>query len=299
MDFNPRALHACLLLAGDPHFTRVAERLHVSGPALSQQIRRLEAQLGVRLFNRTTRTVTLTPEGEAFVPLARAALDANENIQRWAESLSLRRRRILRVGFMSTGAGSRMPDLIRAADAGLPEATIQLRHLEWGEQISAVLNADVDVAFVRDPDPPSALHSTLLFEEQRVVVLPVGHPLAGRAQVSFKEISDEVFLPSKTGPQRWINYWLVNPRPNGVPPRLGPPIATVEEMLEHCAAGRGIALSSESLIGYYAHPRVRFVTVIDLPLTPVWVCTRSDNDDPLVRRFERIVTGAVGPAYSR
>lgn len=260
----------------------------MTSPALSQQIRQLEAMLQARLFERTSRSVRLTECGAELVPLARAVVAASDGIKTWAGALS-RDRRVLRVGFMSTGAGTHTQSILRAATEELPDVEVQLRYQEWGDQIDDLLNGIVDVAFVREPDPPASLRSTVVFEERRVALLPTSHPLAGRSSISFSEITDEVFLPSATGSRAWIDYWLVVPRPDGSQPRLGPSITTVEEMLEHCAAGQGISISSEVLTQFYAHPGVRFVPVGDLSLTRVLLCARADSNDPVIVRFEQVV----------
>lgn len=288
MDINPRTLRYFLVLAEEEHFRRASERLHVTSPALSQQIRQLESTLQVQLFERTSRSVRLTEPGRELVPLARAAVAAADEIAEWASTAS-RGRRVLRVGFMSTGAGTHTQDILRAAAVEMPEVEIELRYLEWGNQIEAVVSGAVDVAFVRDPEPPATLRSTPVFREPRVVLLPLSHPLANRSSVSFAEISDEVFLPSATGSRAWIDHWLVVPRPDGSQPKLGPSISTVEEMLEHCAARRGIALSSESLAQFYRHPGVRFARVDDLPMTPVLLCAPAESTDPSIISFERLV----------
>ncbi len=288
MDINPRVLRYFLVLAQEEHFRRAAERLHVTSPALSQQIRHLEDVLKVQLFERTSRSVRLTARGAEFVPLAQAAVSAADRISTWA-TLTSPGRRVLRVGFMSTGAGVHTQDLLGAVARELPDVDIEMRYVEWGDQVEVILNRDVDLAFVREPEPPETLRCITVLEERRVVVLPVSHPLAHRRSVSFAEIADEVFLPSATGSRAWIDYWLVVPRPDGSRPRLGPSITAVEEMLEHCATGRGIALSADSISQFYAHPGVRFVPIDDLSPTKVLLCALADSTDPDVGRFEQVV----------
>ncbi len=287
MDINPRVLRYFLALADEQHFRRAAERLHVTSPALSQQIRQLESTLGVQLFERTSRSVRLTEQGAGLVPLARAAVAEADAIAAWAETAS-RSRRVLRVGFMSTGAGANTQRIVRAAEAELPGVDVQMHYLDWGRQLDELLSGAIDLAFVREPDPPPTLRCTTVLEERRVALLPVSHPLADRAGISFAEIADEVFLPSATGSQAWIDYWLVVPRPDGSEPRLGPSTTTVEEMLELCASHRGISLTAESVPRFYSHPGVRFVPVDDLPLTRVLLCARADSADPAVARFEQV-----------
>lgn len=288
MDINPRALASFLVLAEEKHFRRAAERPYITGPALSQQIRRLESALKMTLFERTSRSVELTSRGAELVPLAERVVAAQDAVTSWAEDAS-RDRRVLRVGFMSTGAGGFTQSLLEAAVDEIPDIDVQLRYCGWDDQLDPVLSGEVDLAFVREPSPPATLRTLTVLEERRVVLLPASHPLAGRAELDFAEITDEVFLPSATGSLAWKNHWLVIPRPNGAEPRLGPATTTVEDMLEYVAAGRGISLSAESLSSFYAHPGVRFVPVTDLPPTRVLLCRLATNRNPDAIRFERMV----------
>jgi DNA-binding transcriptional LysR family regulator len=288
MEITPRILTSFLVLAEEKHFRHAAERLFITGPALSQQIRQLEDGLKVRLFDRTSRSVELTAHGTELVPLAQQALGAASEITAWAQRAS-RDRRVLRVGFMSTGAGETTQHLLTAARDRLPDLDVQLHYLDWGDQLGPVQRGEVDLALVREPEPPSSLHTMPVLEESRVVLLPADHPLAGRESVRFDEIAGEVFLPSATGSQEWKDYWLVVPRPDGSEPVLGPATRSVEDMLEYVAAGRGISLTARAVSLFYAHPGVRFVPVADLPATRVLLVRAAESPHPDVLRFESLV----------
>ncbi|MBV6756382.1 MULTISPECIES: LysR family transcriptional regulator [Rhodococcus] len=288
MDIHPRVLRYFLVVAEELHFRRAAERLYITGPALSQQIRHLERELGFEVLRRTSRSVDLTDKGAELVPLARAVVDASDTLSAWAARADQGTTRI-RIGFMATGAGELTQGILNATSANLPLLDVHLKHLEWGDQTRALLENRVDVVFTREPVRADDLRCTVVLSEHRVVVLPSSHPLANRSTVTFREIAEETFLPSETGSQEWIDYWLVNPRPDGSAARTGPSISTVEEMLEQCAAGTGIAITAESVPHFYAHPGVRFVVVEDLAPTRVLLCARSDNSDPTVRKFEQLV----------
>ncbi|MEN0136153.1 MAG: LysR family transcriptional regulator [Rhodococcus sp. (in: high G+C Gram-positive bacteria)] len=292
MDVHPRVLRYFLAVAEELHFRRAAERLFITSPALSQQIRHLERDLGFDLLRRTSRSVELTDKGTEFLPLARAVVDASDELSAWAAGAGRSAQRI-RIGFMATGAGEFTQRILNATHARLPFLDVQLKHLDWGDQTRALLEDRVDVVFTREPADTDNLRCTPVMSERRVVVLPKGHPLADRSSVQFREIADEVFLPSATGSKEWIDYWLGNPRPDGSAARTGPAISTVEEMLEQCAAGSGIALTAESVPQFYGHPGVRFVVVDDLPPTRVLLCARAGDDDSAVRAFEQLVAQTV------
>ncbi|NMO02965.1 LysR family transcriptional regulator [Gordonia sp. TBRC 11910] len=288
LDIHPRVLRYFLVVAEELHFRRAAERLYITSPALSQQIRQLETTLGATLFRRTSRSVELTESGAQLIPLARSVIQASDTLNRWAATDSPHRA-VVCVGFMSTGAGEATQSILRAAGELLPDVDLQLRHVDWGEQSRVLIDGVVDAAFLREPVSMVDFRCTTVLSEPRVAMLPASHPLSGRSTVSFTEIADEIFLPSATGTTEWTDYWLVDPRPDGSRARRGPGISTVEEMLEHCAAGRGIATTAASVSQFYAHPGVRFVVIEDLPDNRVYLAVRADNDSPPVAAFEAVV----------
>ncbi|MFC9556886.1 LysR family transcriptional regulator [Rhodococcus sp. NPDC056960] len=292
MDIHPRVLRYFLTVAEELHFRRAAERLFITSPALSQQIRHLEHDLGFEVLKRTSRSVELTDKGAELVPHARAVVDASDALAAWAAGSDRATPRI-RIGFMATGAGELTQRILNAAAMHLPTLGIELKHLDWGDQTRALLEDRVDVVFTREPTPLDQLRHLEVLSEHRVVVLPRSHPLADRKTVAFHEIAHEVFLPSATGSAEWTDYWLVNPRPDGSRARTGPAISTVEEMLEQCAAGYGIATTAESVPQFYAHPGVRFVVIEDLAPTHVLLCARADNTNPAVTAFEQLVSEIV------
>ncbi|GAB91793.1 LysR substrate-binding domain-containing protein [Gordonia rhizosphera] len=289
MDINPRTLRYFLAVAEERHFRRAAERLYITSPALSQQIRQLESSLGVELFRRTSRSVDLTAHGIELMSLARAAVDANDAIVAWAENSTPSRAR-LRVGFMSTAAGDLTQRILQAARTQPLRLDIELHHLDWADQTRAVLDSRVDASFVREPATVEGLRFTTVLAEDRVAMLPSAHPLAHEDSIQFSDIADERFMPSATGTPEWVDYWLVNPRPDGRPILRGPAISSVEEMLENCAGGRGIAITAESVSKFYAHPQVRFVTVRDLSPNHVLLAVRNDDTREAVKNLEQLVS---------
>lgn len=294
MEITPRVLNSFLVLAEEEHFRRAAERLYITSPALSQQIRQLEGHLKVPLFDRNSRSVTLTDRGAELVPLARRVVEATDAVTAWADAAS-GARRVLTVGFMATGVSGATARLLAAAAENLPDIDVRLHYTDWGDQLDVLLNRVVDLAFVREPEPPPELTALTVTEEPRIVLLPVSHALAESDGVEFADIADETFLPSATGSQTWRDHWLVVPRPDGRTPILGPAISSVEDMLEYVAAGRGVALSAASLSSFYVHPGVRFVPVTDLAPTKVLLCRRSADRNPDALRFEAMVRSLTSP----
>ena len=209
MDVHGRDLRYFVAVAEDLHFTRAAERLFISQPALSKQIRMLERQLGAPLFDRGREGVRLTLVGEALLPHARQVLAAWD--RGWAEAEQAKsKQRATLVAGMSTspGRGGLLPAIRSRFTALHPEAVVQLRQVGWDDPTAGLADGAVDVAFVWLPLPdPGRYLWVVVAEEQRLVAMPDSHPLASRDVIDFADLLDEPFLalPRRAGPLR--DYW--------------------------------------------------------------------------------------------
>jgi len=243
-DVHVRDLRYFVAVAEELHFTRAAERLYVSQPALSKQIRALERQLGAELFHRDRQGVALTAAGAALLPYAERVLAV------WAEGASAlaevdaAERGTLVVGMStSPGRGGLLPAIRSRFTAARPEATVRLRQVSWDDPTAGLADGDTDVAFVWLPLPDAERYGwTVVAEEPRLVALPDSHPLAARAEVDFADLADEPFLalPPDAGPLR--DHWLALDERGGQLPRIGAEIASTEETYEALAAGLGVCL---------------------------------------------------------
>ncbi|MFG2778758.1 LysR family transcriptional regulator [Streptomyces prunicolor] len=243
-DVHVRDLRYFVAVAEELHFTRAAEKLYVSQPALSKQIRALERQLGAELFRRDRQGVALTAAGAALLPYAQRVLAV------WAEGASAlaevgaAERSTLVVGMStSPGRGGLLPAIRSRFTAARPEANVRLRQVSWADPTAGLADGDADVAFVWLPLPDAERYGwTVVAEEPRLVALPDTHPLAARAEVDFADLVDEPFLalPPAAGPLR--DHWLALDERGGQLPRIGAEIASTEETYEALVAGLGICL---------------------------------------------------------
>ena len=243
-DVHVRDLRYFVAVAEELHFTRAAEKLYVSQPALSKQIRALERQLGAELFRRDRQGVALTAAGAALLPYAQRVLAV------WAEGTSAlaevgaAERSTLVVGMStSPGRGGLLPAIRSRFTAARPEANVRLRQVSWDDPTAGLADGDADVAFVWLPLPDAERYGwTVVAEEPRLVALPDTHPLAARAEVDFADLVDEPFLalPPDAGPLR--DHWLALDERGGQLPRIGAEIASTEETYEALVAGLGICL---------------------------------------------------------
>ncbi|HEY0718804.1 MAG TPA: LysR family transcriptional regulator [Streptosporangiaceae bacterium] len=248
-DPSPRAAHLDLDLrlvryftavAGHRHFGRAAAELHIAQPSLSRQIRQLEGQLGVRLLDRTRQGTDLTEAGEVFLPRARALLRSAAAAAAAARAAAQPAR--ITVGY---SAGLIITPAVRSLRRTYPDAEVQTLHLQWNEPREALLGHRVDAVVTRLPLRTDGLHVTILYDEPRVLLVAVGHRLAGKESVTLDDIADEP-IPRFPDPE-WDAYWRIDPRPGGGPAPAGPAVATIEDKLEVIAAGEAVAIVPAAL----------------------------------------------------
>ncbi|WP_432117161.1 LysR family transcriptional regulator [Streptomyces sp. bgisy032] len=299
IDVHVRDLRYFVAVAEDLHFTRASERLYVSQPALSKQIRALERQLGTELFRRDRHGVTLTDAGTALLPHARRVLEAWREGAAAVDAVRSARQNTLVVG-MSTSPvrGGLLPAIRSRFTAAHPEAVLRLRQVNWQDPTAGLADGSADVAFVWLPLPGQDRYAwAVVAEEPLMVALPDTHPLAARDTVDFTDLLDEPFLalPESTGPLR--GHWLALGSRDGRPPRIGAEIASTEETYEALAAGLGVCLVAAgnvpllTLGGVTARP-VRGVP----PSRYVLAWRREEGHRPLVRAYARACRQATqGP----
>jgi DNA-binding transcriptional LysR family regulator len=274
MDVDTRLLRYFTVVAQEGNLTRAAERLFVSQPALTKQIRQLEIQLGVRLFTRSRAGMTLTAAGQALAHQAPAALAGFDEALRETKSAASQAAQVFRVGFLAGAANEATQRIISAFVSRRPGWRVEMRAASWLDPTAGLASGDVDVALLRVPFPgQDSLRIEVLFAEPRWVALPAAHPLAGRDHVSFRDLWDEPFVaaPAETG--QWRDWWLAADEREGHPVRIGAVTETgqPDDWLAAIANGHGVALAPESATRYYARPGVEYRPVIGVSPSQVGV----------------------------
>jgi DNA-binding transcriptional LysR family regulator len=296
-DVHVRDLRYFVAVAEDLHFTRAAERLYVSQPALSKQIRALERQLGVELFRRDRHGVALTDAGTALLPHACQVIDAWREAAAAVDTVRTARRGTLVVG-MSTSPvrGGLLPAVRSRFTAAHPEAALRLRQVTWQDPTAGLADGSADVAFVWLPLPAQDRYAwTVVAEEPLMVALPDTHPLAGRAGIDFTDLLDEPFLalPESTGPLR--DFWLAMDFRDGRPPRIGAEIASTEETYEALSAGLGVCLVATGNVPLLTLGGVTTRPVRGLPPSRyVLAWRREDGDRAWVRAYADACRAVAG-----
>ena len=195
-----RHLKCFVAVAEERNFSRAAARLNMSQPPLSRQIQELEAQLGIGLFNRSTRFVELTPAGRAFLPKARSILfeshAATAELKRWASGHN----EMIALGFMSAIMLTKFNVFLAPLHRLRPDLSFNFMQMRSDEQFVALLDERIDAGFVDLGVHQLAerLHHNKVavepfLREELCAVLPLDHPLAGRPEIRMEELAHESF----------------------------------------------------------------------------------------------------------
>jgi DNA-binding transcriptional LysR family regulator len=252
-------------VAEELHFGRAATRCHVSQPALSKQIKRLERLVGLHLFDRGHGQVSLTEEGRRLLDSARDVLITAQHFVENSARERARKSGRLRVAFVAQAANEYTPLIMRAFSDLYPNVSVVLRQLGTSEVAEALRDGSADIAILRLPIDTNGLVVTPLFCEQRVVVLPADHPFAHHQTLSIGDLLDEPWIINATEDPAYQAFARGAAHRN--PDRtitIGATIHTVGEYLEAVVARQGIGLAPESATRYYSHPGIVYVPVPDV-----------------------------------
>jgi len=293
--FSLARLSCFIAVAEELHFGRAAERLHMTQPPLSRQIQQLETELGVQLIDRTTRSVTLTPAGVAFLPDARRILQL-------AESAALTVRRVpagdlgtVVVGFTAASAHAVLPRLLEQTRSLLPDVKLELREMVSSVQVEALMSGEIDLGMARPPLKRPGIVSRPLLHEQLVAALPAGHPLTEQGrQLTLNDLDGQDFVMYSPVQARYFNELLISTFTiAGATPRFVQFVTQVHTMLVLVRSGIGIALVPASAATL--HPEgVVFRTIGAFRERPVELdaAWRGDSTNPALLRLLRDVLPA-------
>lgn len=287
MDLTTRQVEAFVRVADELNFTRAAESLYMTQPALSRQVRQLEERLGFALFERTSRKVALTDAGAEFLAGARAALCAlEEGIER-GRDICRQQQGCLRLGFVIGAALELTPLILEEFRKRRPDVTLEM-HEDGADPSAGLAKGTTDVALLRPPLSADDVVFDVLFVEPRVVVVPAEHPLANRAVARFDDVAKLPLIGSSIPDQAFADFWVLNDcRSEGSQPANV--VLRMEEnllsMLERVAAGTACMIGEATAGRTFGIPGVRFIPIVDVPGSAVAVAWRSDRSSELVEEF--------------
>ena len=298
MDVHLRELRYFVAVAEELHFTRAARRLYVSQPALSKQIRALEGQLGVALFARDRRAVSLTEAGAALLPLAQEVLETWRDAELAVAERAATAAAVLRVGFLTRVGRGLLPAVQAAFAESHPAWQLQLRHADWQDPTGGLADGSSDVAIVWLPLPDTAAVAHLVVAtEPRWVAMAAGHPLAARDAIAFAELLDEAFLalPAAAGVAR--DFWLAVEDRGGRPVRVAAEVASADETFEALLTERAVVLLASGNADLYDRPGIVARPVTGIGPARLAVAWRADDGRATVREFVEACRRLSDPAH--
>ncbi|MCG0287941.1 LysR family transcriptional regulator [Streptomyces sp. PSAA01] len=279
MDVDLRLVRYFTVVAECGNFGRAAGRLHLAQPSLSRQIQRLEAQLGVRLFDRSPQGTSLTDAGRAFLPGARTLLHEAEQAARTARAAV--QPRTLTVG---CAEGLVITAWVQELRRRHPDDRIHTRHLDWRDtRALAEGRIEALVAYRPLPFPTDGFRVTKLHEESRVLVTSASHHLAHEKAVGLRALSDEELVACASSPVIWSTPKPVGDRPAPPPPAIDD---SFEDKLELIATGHCVAIFPAGDRRAAVREDIALVPVIDIDPCEVVLVTRADDPDPLLGSLE-------------
>jgi len=300
MDAHLRDLRYFAAVAEELSFTRAAERLHLSQPALSKQIRGLETLMRAKLFDRDRRQVRLTAAGTTLLAVANQLLsDWDEGAAAVADAAA-GDARVLRVGTLTAIGRALYPRITSHFAKRQPGWRIELRSFDWGDPTAGLHDRATDTAFVWLPIETETLRSEVLVSERRFVALSTRHPLATRTEVDFAELADEPFvaLPRSAGPLR--DFWLGSDCRAGTPVNVAAEASSADETFEVVSSGAAVHLLAEGNAIIYARPGIACIPVTGLEPAQLAVAWRRNDHRPAVHSFVHACADAIADrgAYS-
>lgn len=278
MTVELRHLRAFLAIAEEGGITRAAARLRLSQPALSRTLRQLEEHLGVRLAERSTHHLELTPEGRTFRARAAAAVAAVDD----ALDPSRARRWPLRLGHAWSALGRYTTPLLRRWKRDHPDTPLELLRVD--DRTAGLLSGKVDVALVRGPLPAEggaeSLRSQWLLDEARVAVVPADSELAAReAPVTLADLARRPIALNTVSGLTTLDLWPEAIRPG---PATTVRVANTDDWLGTIAAGNAVGVSTTATAAMHPHPGVVYRPLTGTARVPVLLLWRAGPGHPAV-----------------
>jgi len=282
-------------LAEELHFGHAAQRLHISQPPLSQQIQNLESELGVKLFNRSRRQVTLTTAGNVFYRRAREILATVGRAVEEIHELESGEMDIISVGYKSAIMLMEIAPFLKQFQSEFPNVRLRFIQGSTTDQYNAVYEHKIDLGFVDAPVSDfNAENFTLkirgvpVVKERFYMAIPIGHSLAYRKLVSLKEFSTDqfIFMDRQSVPSVH-DLWIGMCQQAGFTPHIKYYTAQLPEVLAYVAAGAGVSFAPESAIRDWPN-LIKFLNLKEKFYVTISVIYRSDNDNKTVQLFSEL-----------
>jgi DNA-binding transcriptional LysR family regulator len=287
-----RAAQVFVGVAEELSFTRAADRLGVSTPTVSATIRKLENDVGKVLFDRTSRSVELTPAGRALLAPMNSLLHAHSDLVHEVERL--RDHDELRVGLFYGLGGSLLRQVGEALAASRTRVSISASVFDWSDPTCGLRSRSCEAAILVGPTSIDArLTRVNLGWQHRLALMPEGSSTgATRGSAQLEDVDAMGWVPVAVGDDVWDAAWRLDDVRGG-PPRLNGPVQTsIEGMIDAIRAGVGGTVTIEMFSTLYAPPGIRMIPLDDVPPLPVDLAFRgpptSQRIAPLVSAVTRL-----------
>jgi DNA-binding transcriptional LysR family regulator len=280
-----RQLEYFVAVAEEANFTRAAERVHVSQPGISAQIRELERQLGATLFDRTGRAATLTVAGEAALGHARATLAAAGRVRQAVDQVTGLLRGRLVVGMVTACTVEPLFDALSSFHRAHPGIAIELFEDNSDRLIARVRDGTADLALVAAAGAaPTGLPSATIVSEPIVALAAPGHPLAGRSRARLADVCRHpiVSLPEGTGIRAVLDQASAA---QGLRPDIALQASAPDAVVDLARRGLGVAILSSSMAASY--PDLHAVTISDTRIPAVLALVWGNGDGPALAELVR------------
>ena len=279
-----RDLVSFVTVAEELHFTRAAEQLYMSQPPLTRQIRALEAEVGFDLFDRSTRSVELTPAGSAFLEYARRAVETTNQAIAAARLIAGGGIGTLTVGFVGSASLEVFPHVIPKYRRRAPEVELRLLEMNSDDQMAAIEAARIDVGISR-ADRRDGIESFVVSRSRLVVAMHATNPLAALDSVDLDLLKNEDFVafPKRTG--RTLRDVIDDLcRDHGFSPRIVQVAMALHAVISLVSSGLGIAIVPESTTMLH-FPGVKYVPINGAPEADVRASYREADRNPVLESF--------------
>ncbi len=289
-----RHLRYFVTVAEELHFGRAAERLFISQPPLSQQIQQLEREIGVSLFQRTSRSVKLTPAGEIFLRDARQILTDVERAVSGAKRAARGEEGWLGIGFAASATYDLLPAVLHDFRESYPAIELSLVELNAAEQAIALQDQSIHIGFARPPIVGDTLLVGAILNEPFVAALPQTHPLASKLELSLIELASEPFVSFPELPlPSYAQSVRLACEEAGFTPRVVQEVREMQTAISLVVAGLGIALLPASVANLHRTGLSLLPLKEPAPRTELAVVSRRNDPSPVLDNFLAIVQAQV------
>jgi DNA-binding transcriptional LysR family regulator len=293
-----RQIRSFLSIAETLHFGRTAELIHLSQPALSLQIRALEEEVGVRLFERNRRKTTLTAAGFAFREDATRALSQLDHAVRRARLAAHGKLGLLRIGFISTAGSEIVPNIVGQFRELNPEVEFSLRAITTADQVRMLETGSLDIGFLR---LPIGGHATLdlvtVHREPFVLVMPTSHKLAKRKRVRLREVSGEDFVMYERAYAPGFHDLIFGMlRDAGIVPNVSQTAAEIATLISLVDAHMGIAILPASAVKHSVASVIACEIADEIPRSEIALVVSKRVRAAVVENFRTFALKELGRA---